>query len=171
MRAASLTAGPSTVKSSRRGLPTFAVEKLADVQREMRVGHGQVSRGAPAVERRDTPALVRRGVERPDAGARRVVIGEDREHAVADELQHLPAVVLDRLHLRFGIIVQELEQGGGIDRIRNASEADEVAVPHDRGDGHRTSPHDVAFEHAPAGIESVLRRDGRAHYAFGGEQH
>ena len=63
----------------------------------MGVGHRQVGRRPSHVQRRDALSHPGRGIERARAGDRRVVVREDREDAVAHELQNVSAMCLDLL--------------------------------------------------------------------------
>jgi hypothetical protein len=77
------------------------------VQPEVGPGHRQPRRGAAPVERLDPLAGEGFRLERTPARPRRIIGLEDRERAVADELQHVAPGLVDRGDDRLGVIVQQ----------------------------------------------------------------
>ncbi len=88
---------------------------------------------------------------------------EDREHAVADELQHLAAIVADSLHQPLEIGIQDADHLGAGEAVGEAGVVAHVGDPDDGVDHLARAAPDLAGEHAPAaplaeiGGEHVLR--------------
>ena len=64
--------------------------------------------GSSDAVRRSLSAALRRRCSTAASSARAqilLIVGEDREEAVADELEHMATVRLDRLDLRFRVVV------------------------------------------------------------------
>src|ERR1043165_7787101 len=95
-RLASFTAGPAHGEVEPFGRADVAVEHLADVKAEIHVGDGKAVRRAALVHLGDAlPRRDRRG-ERRIARTLAAVGVEDRERAVADQLEHVAALLVDR---------------------------------------------------------------------------
>ena len=92
----------------------IAVQHLADVQRQPEADRVRRRRPAACRARRSARSRLARGGERPAADLVRVVAvrrqRENRQQSVADELQHLAAVLEDRRHLAVEIAVEQIDQ-------------------------------------------------------------
>ena len=106
MRLASLTAGPTTVKSSRSRAADIAVENLSDMQAEIHVGDRLALLRRALVQLDDAWRAAIAAASAAVAGMRAVFGGEDRKRAVADQLEHIAALVVDRRDDDVGIVVR-----------------------------------------------------------------
>ena len=81
---------------------------------------GRASGGARRIERVDIAHRLDRGVERPATGLRpiRLFEREGGEHAIADELEHLPAAFAERGGQDLEHIVEQFDDDGTRRRSR-----------------------------------------------------
>src|SRR4051794_21900435 len=159
MRLTSFTAGPTTVKSRRSLLPMVpestqpgdaaspvhrrphdreveavvaadvAVEHLADMQAEIRLGVRQAGAAAAFVQRPDARPHRRLGPECAGAGLARIADREDRERPVADELEHVASGLGHARDDGLGVIVEERDDLARVGRFGQAREAAQIAEP------------------------------------------
>ena len=119
-------------------------------------------------------ARVDRGGQRRAAGVQAIFGGEDGKRAVADQLENVAAVLVDREEDRVGVVV---EQGNGLFRlgVGDLREAAQIAEPDDGVDMLGDAAHDAPGEHALAGVAAEIgfhQRCGHARqrYRFDGER-
>ena len=100
--------------------------------------------------------------------------GEDGKRAVADQLENVAAMLMDRQEDRIGIVVQ---QGNGLFRlgVGDLREPSQIAEPNDGVDMLGNAAHDAAAEHALAGVATEIgfhQRSGHARqrYRFDGKR-
>ena len=99
-----------------------------------------------------------RGLERRGGGSRfaELVDRKDREHAVAEEFQHIPAVRLHRLGDTLEVAIQELDH-----LLRGQVVGERRRAPQVRGHDHRpdalaTTTADLAGENPRAGLAAEV---------------
>ena len=129
MRLASLTAGPTTVKSRRLGLPTLP-KKTSPICRPRYISvTGRLSalrRSFSAATRSRAPvAAAMAAAQALPRSSRR----EHGQHPVADQLQHIAALGLDGGDHRLGVIVQQRDDMGGLGVVGDPGEAAQIAEP------------------------------------------
>ena len=73
-----------------------AIKNFADVKTQLHIGGRQALGGAPVVHHGDRSACLSRGIERRMAGGGAIRCGEDRQRAVADQFEHIAAVLVNR---------------------------------------------------------------------------
>ena len=123
---------------------------------------GQFLGGAPPVERRDTVSRAARGRERGAAGDLAIRAGEDGERAVADELQHVAALLMDRRDHRFGIIIEEGDDLAGRGDVGDARVVMQIAEPERRLDAIGDAALDASGDHPLACVTPEIGFDERA---------
>ena len=132
------------------------------------MGLPDAAAGEPGAARlRVDPGGQRRLAGIPLAGA-----AEDREDAVAHELEHLAALALDRVDQDLGMIVEQaqdlgvageqLQHAAAGDLVDQAGEAGEVAVPDHGVDHLDLAALDIAAEHPAGGVRTEIGREQRA---------
>ena len=97
--------------------------------------------------------------KRATAGVGRIVRLEDRQHAVADQFQHIAARLVDRRDDRIGIVVEEgddLVRRGGVGDGRVAAQ---IGEPQHGVDAIGHAARDAAAEHALARIVPEIDLD------------
>ena len=100
-----------------------------------------------------------RGSERSQAGAVAVeVIGDrkDRQHRIADELQDLAAVAMDRRYHAGEVVVQKRDDLVARQRLGRRREAAQVAVPERGRQGYAIAPLNEAAEDAAPGVMTQI---------------
>src|SRR4029450_5883120 len=96
-----------------------------------------------------------RSDERGQAGAiAGEIVGDrkDRQHGIADELQDLAAMTMDRADHAGEIIIQERDDLVARQRFGRSREAAQIAVPQRGRQGYAIAPPDEAAEDAAASI-------------------
>ena len=105
---------------------------------------------------------------------RAVFRSEDRKRTVADQLEHVAAMLVNGRDDRIGVVVQQWD-----DLFRrsvgDAREPSQIAEPDDGIDALGNSAHDPSAEHALAGVAAEIgfhQRSGHARerYRFDGER-
>jgi hypothetical protein len=125
------------------------------VKSEISVGCRHALRKAAFVEHRNALLRELRGRQRGETGLTAILGGEDRQHTVADQLEHVAAALVNRRNDRIEVVVKHRDHmlGGG---IGDAGEAAQVAEPQHRVDAFGDAAGDPALEHAPAGVASQI---------------
>ena len=72
------------------------------------------------------------------AGVRRIIGPEDRQHAVADQLQHFAARFVDRGDDRIGVVVEQRDDLVGRGGVGDPGVAVQVGEPEHRADRSAT---------------------------------
>ena len=100
--------------------------------------------------------------------------GEDGKRTVADQLEYITAMLVDRRDDRIGVVVQQWDYlfRRGVGDTREPSQ---IAEPNDGVDSLGNSAHDPSAEHALAGVAAEIgfhQRSGHARerYRFDGER-
>ena len=111
------------------------------------------------------------GRDRGMTGRLGVIGGEDRQRTVADQLEHVAAILGDRRDHRLGIIVEQRNDFARRRAIGDAGEPAQIAVPQHGAYPFGDAAPDQPAEHPPAGIAAEIGLDQRAgdagqRYAF-----
>ena len=96
---------------------------------------------------------IERGIADRSAAARE---REGREQAVAQELQHLAAMLDDHRHQAVEIVVQHLDQHFALGAVGDRGEAAQVGIEDHRLDHLEHAAPDLAVEDAPAGLRADI---------------
>src|SRR6185369_3839680 len=89
------------------GASDIAVEDFADMQTNIHIGGRQRLSCTPRAQRLHLLACFNRGRKRGCTGMRTIFGCEDRQDAIANQLEHVPALRVDRRNDDVGIIVQQ----------------------------------------------------------------
>ena len=111
------------------GAADIAIEDVTDMQAEIHVGDRQHAGRAPPVQRCDVPGCGLRRVESPAAGTAAVVEVEDGQHAVAHQLEHVAALLVDGADDRLGIVVEHRNDLVGCCAVGDLGVATQIAEP------------------------------------------
>ena len=80
------------------------------------------------------------------------VMREHRQHAVADQLQHLAAGVMDGVDRGLRIIVEERNDLAGLDALADRGRAAQVGEPQHRVDALGDAARDFSAQHLLGGV-------------------
>ena len=111
------------------------------------------------------PACIRGGVQRLPAGlgrVRPVEHGEDAEHGVTQDVEHLPAAILHRAGRTLEVGVEHRQELVERQAIRQSRRVAHVAVPDGRGEPLAAAAPDGAAEDALADQRAVIRLQRRS---------
>ena len=95
----------------------------------MRRGHRPALGGTPGVERIHVVPEAMLGPQRRAFGLGHVLVGEHRQHAVADQFQHLAAGIMNGVDRGLRVIVQERNDLVGSDALADRGRAAQVGKP------------------------------------------
>ena len=129
------------------------------MEAEIDLGGGQAVAGPAPIERRDP--VLQRSLRRDGAAAGFCgrIGGKNRQSAVADQLQHVAAIVVDRGDHRLGVVVQGWNDLLRRRLIGDVGEFAQIAVPQHRPDLLGDAASDTAGEHALPGIPAQIGFD------------
>ena len=96
------------------------------------------------------------GPQRRPAGRRHVLAGEDREHAVADQFQHVAAGIVNGMDGGLGIIVEERNDLVGRHRLADRRRSAQVRKPQHRIDPVGDAAGDAPTHHLLGGIAAEI---------------
>ena len=102
------------------------------------------------------------GAKRRLARGRHVLAGEDREHAVADQLQHVAAGLMNGVDRGFRIIVEERNDLVGPDALGNPGRAAQIGEPQHRVDALGDAARDAPAQHLGRGVAAEIDSPQRA---------
>ena len=137
----------------------IAVEHLAEMEPEIHVGRRQALLEPARVQGGHRLLRRPRRVERGGAGAVSLLRRENGEHAVADQLEHVAGVLVDRRHDRLGVVIEQrndLLRGRGVGDARIIAQ---IAEPQHRLDPVRHPAFDPAPQHPPSGVPTEIGLD------------
>ena len=113
----------------------------------MRRRHRPALGGAAGVEHIHVVAETVLGAQRGALGHRHVLVGEHRQHAVADQLQHLAAGIVNGVDRGLRIIVEERDDLAGLDAFADRGRAAQIGEPQHGGDALGHAARDLAAQH------------------------
>ena len=87
------------------------------------------------------------GAQRRAPGIRHVLAGEHREHAVADQLQHVAAGIVDRVDHGLRIVVEERDDLVGADALADPGRAAQIGIPEHGIDALGDAARDAPAQH------------------------
>ena len=117
---------------------------------------------APLVDLFRAEAEAVLGGERRPPRHRHVLAGEDREHAIADQLQHVAAGLMDRVDRGLGIIVEKGNDLVRADAFRNLGRAAQIGEPQHRIDALGDAAGDAPAQHLLGGVAAEIDAPERA---------
>ena len=120
---------------------------------------GRPLSSAARVQRRHRLPRRLGGVERGGAGAAPLLGREDREHAVADQLQHVAGVLVDRRDDSVGVVVEQRDDLLRRRGVGNAGVVAQIAEPQHGLDPVRHAARDAAAQNPPAGVAAEIGLD------------
>ncbi len=120
---------------------------------------GQALGRAAAVQLLDALGRGGGGGNRRAAGRGAVLRAEDREHAIADQLEDVAAAGVDRRDHGVGVVVQERDDLLGCGRIGDRRVASQVAEPQRCVDPVRHTARDPAAQHHAPGVPAEVGLD------------
>ena len=111
---------------------------------------------ALGIERRDVLAELMLRAQRIALGFHHVVGSEHGENAVADQFQHVPAGLVNRVDGRFGIIVEEGDDLVRANRLADPRRIAKVGEPQHRLDALGDAARDPATQHLLRGVTAEI---------------
>ena len=114
--------------------------------------HRPVFAGAAGGERAHVAAEAMLGGERGASCRRHVLVGEHRQHAVADQLQHLAAGFMDGVDRGLRVIIEERDDLVRLDALADRGRAAQVGKPQHRVDALGDAARDPSAQHLFGGV-------------------
>ena len=122
--------------------------------------------GSPSAPRRRVElghrrARLLRRLERGRGRAVALLGRKDGEHAVADQLEHVARMVVDRRDDRVGVVVEQRDDLLGLGAVGDAGVVAQVAEPQHRLDPVGDAALDAAVQHPPPRVAAEVGLDQR----------
>ncbi len=118
--------------------------------------HRPVFAGAAGVERAHVAPEAMLGGERGASCHRHVLVGEHRQHAVADQLQHLAAGLMDGVDRGLRVVVEERDDLVGLDALADRGRAAQIGKPQHRVDALGDAARDPSAQHLFGGVAAEI---------------
>src|SRR3954469_8497030 len=149
-----------------------AVEHVANMQAQVEACDRQPL--APPTFTQGAYPLTRSrfGIESAPTGVARSIGHEDRQDAIADQLEYLASGIVDGRDHRLSIVVEERNDLFRSCRVGDAREVTKIAEPDDGPDAVGHAPGDAAFQNTLAGVPAEGGLDqGCGNAGEGGASH
>ncbi len=96
------------------------------------------------------------GAQRGAFGGRQVLLREHRQHAVADQLQHLAPGIVDGVDRGLRIIVEEWNDLAGLETLADRGRAAQIGKPQHRVDTFGDAARDFSAQHLLGGVAAEI---------------